>query len=595
MAFTSPSYSLTDLFARINRGELQMPDFQRTYSWDVDRIHSLIVTVLRGYPIGALLSLDTRNEPMRFRPRPLTGAPATDQAPGLLLLDGQQRLTSLYHCFQGDGYIETVDFRGKRIVRRFFIDIARAVDSDVLPEEAVFTVDEDGYATSHFAPVLEAPLTDTESAVRAGCVPVESLLGQLGSDLLFDIAAGADEKRRQDIKDFHHRYVAPLSAYDVPMIRLSRETARAGIGSIFAQANSAGLPMDVFELLTAVFSAEDPDYSLATEATKLIDQLASYPVLGEIRRTDFLTAVTLYVTTLRGRTGSQREDTLTLTLDEWRTHAPTLVDGFAAAASYLADRAILSSQQVPYPQQLLPLAAILALTPDLELTVGTTAGDRLNRWYWCGVLGELYGRAAVEIRAARDVAQVVPWLRDEDAPTPKTVEDARFSESRLFSVDPTSAVWRGIYALLMARGAKDWRTGKCFNSETYADLAPSFEPIFPRTWCQDNGIETVLAASILNHTPMGKRTEVVLAGFNPTRYLPRVQSKSVMEDDEFDAVLASHELDPALLHSSRAREFFEDRRRRIIGMVEYALDRPVIRDVDEADIHGGAEGPNAFA
>ena len=103
MGFTTPSYDLKDLFARINRGDIQLPDFQRSYAWDEDRIRSLIVSVLRGYPIGALMALDTRNEKMRFRPRALAGAPDTGVDPGLLLLDGQQRLTTLYHCFNGEG------------------------------------------------------------------------------------------------------------------------------------------------------------------------------------------------------------------------------------------------------------------------------------------------------------------------------------------------------------------------------------------------------------------------------------------------------------------------------------------------------------
>ena len=69
MGFSTLSYDLIDLFARIDRGDLQLPDFQRDYSWDVDRIRALIVTVLRGYPMGCLMALDTRNEKMRFRPR----------------------------------------------------------------------------------------------------------------------------------------------------------------------------------------------------------------------------------------------------------------------------------------------------------------------------------------------------------------------------------------------------------------------------------------------------------------------------------------------------------------------------------------------
>ena len=61
MGFTTPSYDLIDLFDHINRGELQVPDFQRDYRWNVDRIRSLLVTVLRGYPIGSFMALDTHS------------------------------------------------------------------------------------------------------------------------------------------------------------------------------------------------------------------------------------------------------------------------------------------------------------------------------------------------------------------------------------------------------------------------------------------------------------------------------------------------------------------------------------------------------
>ena len=95
MGFTTPSYSLIDLFSRAERGELQLPDFQRDYIWDVDRIRTLITSVLRGYPIGSFLALDTRNSPVRFKPRPLAGLDVGSIEPGLLLLDGQQ--LSLIH------------------------------------------------------------------------------------------------------------------------------------------------------------------------------------------------------------------------------------------------------------------------------------------------------------------------------------------------------------------------------------------------------------------------------------------------------------------------------------------------------------------
>ncbi len=596
MAFTTPSYSLPDLFSRINHGELQLPDFQRAYLWNSDRIRSLLVTVLRGYPIGSLLALDTRNEDMRFKPRPIVGAPDTGENPGLLLLDGQQRLTSLYHCLQGTGFVDTVDFRNKRITRRFYVDVAKAVQREVLPQEAVFAVDENGAVSSHFGPKVDGPLTDREVAVAAGVIPVDALLTSEGSSMLFDMAAQSTPEELAQIKLFNARVATPLNAYDVPMIRLARETPQAGVGSIFAQANSVGLQMDVFDLLTAVFGIEDPEFDLEADWARTEAILRRYPALDEIDQTSFLTAVSLLVTAPGGHAVGQREDIINLKLADYQSVISRLRDGFRAAAEFLAQRCILSVEQVPYSAQIIPLVVILALLDESpEHLSSERATDRLNRWFWSGVFGELYGSAAVIIRSGRDVDEVVPWILDEDAPEPKTLHDASFAESRFLSIDENSGVWHGIYALLMARGARDWRTGRVFDRFSYSDLEPGFERVFPRQWCLDNGIDLVLADSVLNRTPMGKRTEVVLDGYDPSRYLTRVQSKSLMEDDEFDSVIASHEITPELLLRPDAGAFFEERLQSMIGIVEHAMSKPVIRDVEGSDYTSGDEGPGAFA
>ena len=55
---------------------LQLPDFQRSWVWDEDRIKSLIASVSRAFPVGALMTLDTGG-PVNFKPRPVEGAPHT--------------------------------------------------------------------------------------------------------------------------------------------------------------------------------------------------------------------------------------------------------------------------------------------------------------------------------------------------------------------------------------------------------------------------------------------------------------------------------------------------------------------------------------
>ncbi|OFT21606.1 DUF262 domain-containing protein [Dermabacter sp. HMSC08H10] len=72
--FQIPVYSVVDLLAQAADGRLQLPDFQRQYRWDDERIRSLIVTILRGHPMGVIMALETGGENVRFKPRPVTGA-----------------------------------------------------------------------------------------------------------------------------------------------------------------------------------------------------------------------------------------------------------------------------------------------------------------------------------------------------------------------------------------------------------------------------------------------------------------------------------------------------------------------------------------
>ncbi|AKE41038.1 Uncharacterized conserved protein [Corynebacterium kutscheri] len=607
MGFLTPSYDLIDLFHRIDRGDLQLPDFQRSFRWDVDQIRSLIVTVLRGYPMGSIMALDTRNEPMRFKPRPVEGAPDTGEAPGLLLLDGQQRLTTLYQALRGDGMVQSVDFRQKRVQRRYFIDIRKAVESDIMPDEAVISVNQNGEVKSHYGPEIAGGITSMEQAVAAGFLPLSALLSDSGTDLLFDFAAHADSEVLELTKRFHNQILKPLVRYRVPMIRLDRETAQAGIGSIFAQANSSGLQMDVFELLTAVFGIQDPEFSLKEDWAKTESVLRKFPALDGICQTDFLTAVALYVTAKNGAARGHREAILRLTLAEYIPAAEKMRAAFRAAAHFMAERCIITTDQVPYTAQLIPLAVIVASLSEEHGVLSTrSAWDRLNQWFWCGVFGELYGAASIKARSGADVDQVSAWIRaaaanelgdysqDVAALTPKSVHQARFVESRLLSAGHNSGLYKGIYALIMGRGAKDWRTAQPFNAATFTYLGVHFRQIFPAMWCEMNDIDPVLAQSVLNRTPMSRRTHVMVEDSSPARYLIRMQSKSLLDDTDFDAILEGHLLDPKLILNADANNFFRDRRRRFVTMIEEAMGKPAIHDVDEYDLAGGEEGPNAF-
>ena len=116
--------------------------------------------------------LKTGNDQVRFKPKPLEGTSVlagTDAE--LLLLDGQQRLTSLTQALSGDGVVETKDSRGKLLKRRYYIDIAMALEGEDRIDEAVRSIPGDGIVRSNFGRDIELDLSDAGQGARAGLLP----------------------------------------------------------------------------------------------------------------------------------------------------------------------------------------------------------------------------------------------------------------------------------------------------------------------------------------------------------------------------------------------------------------------------------------
>lgn len=98
-SFDSTKTSLNDILKDVNSGKIQLPDFQRGWVWDDNLIKGIIASVAKSFPIGAIMLLETGNESIRFKTTPVEGVLDLNEVkPEMLILDGQQRLTSLYQA-----------------------------------------------------------------------------------------------------------------------------------------------------------------------------------------------------------------------------------------------------------------------------------------------------------------------------------------------------------------------------------------------------------------------------------------------------------------------------------------------------------------
>ena len=147
--FDTTKEDLKDILRKAHEGRLQLPDFQRDYVWGDEDVRSLIASIAKGFPVGALLTLENGGE-VRFKPRLLAGVPLIDVAPAELLLDGQQRITSLYQVAYSQAPVRTKTPKGTEIARYYYLDINLALSESASIEDAIVGVPADRIVRENF-------------------------------------------------------------------------------------------------------------------------------------------------------------------------------------------------------------------------------------------------------------------------------------------------------------------------------------------------------------------------------------------------------------------------------------------------------------
>ena len=89
--------NLSQIMDEVNLGKIQLPEFQRDWTWDDNRIRGILASLSQGYPMGAIMRLQYGNPDIRFKYRTINGVGEREIVPDFLVLDGQQRLTSIFN------------------------------------------------------------------------------------------------------------------------------------------------------------------------------------------------------------------------------------------------------------------------------------------------------------------------------------------------------------------------------------------------------------------------------------------------------------------------------------------------------------------
>src|SRR6266545_4736591 len=229
--------ALKDLLGEIHTRTSVLPDFQRDFVWEPGATQELIISIANNYPAGSILRV--RDAKRVFAAREFEGAPKLDgQKHTFLVLDGQQRLTSLYQAFYGVGE------------HRYYLDLRKLLDGADF-EEAIFHM----RATTKWAKARES----FDLQAKELLLPLSVLKGGAGGFLqwLLQITNPMPQEERTRMLDaltkINEQWIKTIDDYHFPVVTLSDQTEPDALCTIFETLNRTGVKLSVFELLTARF------------------------------------------------------------------------------------------------------------------------------------------------------------------------------------------------------------------------------------------------------------------------------------------------------------------------------------------------------
>lgn len=287
--FTVDKWRLEKLLESINRGKIQVPDFQRPWIWDDGHIKSLLASVSRSYPIGTILMLETGNKDLTFATRMLEGVSIEkieNDGPDKLILDGQQRLTALYQSLYSElpaNPKESMHPKSKKRVKRwYYMDINGAlVPGEDNIEDSIKSFSEEVAEIDGFRKML---------------FPLNRVFNFSQWRDKYYRYWNYDDTKCDEVRAFERDIVMKcFYSYEVPYVTLLKDTPLEAICPIFERINSTGVNLDVFDLLIAIYAAKK--FNLRKDWENRLDSMSQkYNVLKDLKGTDFLKTITLLST-----------------------------------------------------------------------------------------------------------------------------------------------------------------------------------------------------------------------------------------------------------------------------------------------------------
>ena len=539
---------VSELVAGVKDRTIALPEFQRDFMWNEDEVAALLVSIARGWPTGTFLLL-SGDQVKNFQAKPVERAPDIDEnLVETLVLDGQQRLTGLYHAFENQSdYVYYLQLGAVR-------DRGRIDDDDIRAERRRTFV---------------KSYSDMTAEAKARIIPIHRIVRDEQFQEWIDLLPDDD---RSGWFGTRENLLPGLRNYGIPAVNLRRDVPLEAVAKIFETINSTGQSLTTFDLMVARlyphgFRLKDQWVNACEKYPDTMEDTEDLPKRARGDRVsgiDVLKLIALWETLGPERTTGTNTPNGVRESDVLKLRPKTVIENWDRALASL-DRAIHFVREhcgvirwnlLPSKVMLFPLADALQTGEP-----NATTADRLEAWFWGAIMHTSYA-TSTSTQPITDARQLRAWITDEAA-KPRVVAEMPSDNvllEQLREEGPRKFLSRGVASLLCSLGATDWLTRARLLD---ASLPIEIHHIFPKEYNKNRGLAS--ADAIANMTPILGATNKSLRNDAPPQVLEREAIRNVD--------LESHLIDVDAYGAAEYDDFLEKRARAILEAFNNKLAR----------------------
>jgi uncharacterized protein with ParB-like and HNH nuclease domain len=428
-------------------GEWVIPRLQRYFDWKKEDVRDFLKSIFLNYYVGSLLIWDIRKD-NEFDTMPVDGVPPSQSfKKNAIVLDGQQRITSLYYSIRVPKFALSGD---KDLAQRsyFYVDFHAFFESDDTDNIIKVFYEELGSEESYKKMLFPFNMLETYHEWVNG---------------LDDFLKKQESLDQAKVRELYRLILDKLryiyDGFEIPYVTLSADRSLEQVTEIFEKINSSGIQLNVFDLLIARLSKYE------IKLRNLWDESLKNAKIAQYERTKGGYKMAIYILQFLSLCFSKaksckRKDILNIYTstsankvdfeEKWRIMTRYTVDAINLLENIRDGFGVTVPEELPFETMIPVLTSLLKEIHDNFKDSQKKCYERLENWYWLSVFSLAYS-SAVDSRKTSDFKEMVEWFRNGDESIPKSMKKFRleYPSTDLKNAGQTSsAIYRGVLYLI---------------------------------------------------------------------------------------------------------------------------------------------------